>query len=127
MNAPLSRLHRASSAPASTQFAPTLPMEAMHELAAVDETGWREVPPFKETQGRSQVSLTPLAGLTHSGRSGGAQDNAGPAPSVLHPLASATVDAGHDGAFHEPLGGLHMRELASPELFEHLFGSVEPR
>lgn len=75
-------------------------MEAMHELAALDETGWQEAP---------------------------LQEDAGPPPGLLHPLASATGDSGPEGAFHEPLGGLQMRELASPELFEHLFGSVEPR
>lgn len=96
VNAPFSRLPRLSSPPATTQFAPTLPMEAMDHLAAVDASDWHDTQP----QPGTAADLAALA--------------------LLH--ATPPADSGHDSAFHEPLGGLQMRELESPELFEHLFG-----
>lgn len=74
-----------------------MPMEAL--AAHGEEAGWHDTRP-----------------------QGGACTEMSPAQSVMAP--AATLPPLSDSDFHEPLGGLQMRELESPELFEHLFGTV---
>jgi hypothetical protein len=113
VNAPFSRLPRFSPPPLPSQFAPTLPMEALGGVAPGDED-WHDTRP-------QAVAADDLPG-PDTGRPKGDYQRAQPegAPVSQHaPLPVA--DAPHSD-FHEPMGGLHMRELESPELFEHLFG-----